>query len=106
MNNIKNTTRTNLTPDNLEQAVGGRDSTQSIRTEMESIRNQVSHVSRPSEEYNKLENLKSQQESLTANNQINICHLSNTMGTFDNILKNISDIGGAHSGNIRSQFRI
>ncbi|MEI6286489.1 MAG: hypothetical protein WCP79_08305 [Bacillota bacterium] len=84
MSSSKKTTRTSLTPENLEQAVGGSGSIEEeykknqyindvIRPEMASIRVTMEQLSHGSEEYlayrTKLESLHAEIESITGANQ-------------------------------------
>ena len=87
----KKTTRTNLTPETLEQAVGGSDSSLSIRAEMEAISHKMSNSDKHSEEYNKLasqlENYKSALDGLTSSNQLIMIELNRRMSNSDNCKK-------------------
>ena len=107
MNNNKKTTRTYLTPETLEQAVGGSDN-EVIRPEMSSIRDRMSQVSCGSEEYHKLqcqlENLKSTMDALTSNNQLTMISINSRMSNSDNCKKMIGDSAKAHSDSIKSQI--
>ena len=122
MNNNKKTTRTYLTPETLEQAVGGFDNFSDIaeegkknmyindviRPEMSSIRDRMSQVSCGSEEYRKLQcqlqNLKSAMDGLTSNNQLTMISINSRMSNSDNCKKMIGDSAKAHADAVKSRI--
>jgi len=102
---------TNLTPENLEHAVGGTDIIQSTRAEMEAVRSKMKQPLATSDEYRKyesqLESLKSQMDSLTSNNQLDLIGINSRMSNSDNCKKMIGDAAKAHADDMKSkiQFR-
>ncbi|MEI6286494.1 MAG: hypothetical protein WCP79_08330 [Bacillota bacterium] len=114
-----------LTTETLEQAVGGSDLgadiaeegkknqyiNEVIRPAMEAVREQMSHVSRISEEYSKLqiqlESLKGKQDSLTSSNQLVMIGINSRMSNSDNCRKMVTDSARAHADSVKNgiQFR-
>jgi len=99
-NNSKKTTPTNVIPENLEQAVGGY-SAESLRAEMDFLRDRLSRASPQSEDYiglaTLMERYKGLLEELTSDNS----RTSNV----DNCKKMISDAAKAHADVVKSQIK-
>ena len=107
--NASKKTSAELSSENLEQAVGGSDSSQSIRIEMDSVRASMKQTFPGSEEYKKLEsqleNFKSSLEGLTSNNQLIMIGISSRMSASDNCKKMIGDSAKAHADNIKGSVK-